>query len=721
MNTQQTELIANQFFAEQAVFAERNGIFTSTDRIAAAYETRSLIGAVTDSQGPGGETLPHDLRQYARNCRAEFRDAIGVNEYRFATASGTGAMYGDYKGQLCIPYRHHMQIDPVLAYKGAQLTGDCVSWSKRSMRDHARCFDIGHLNEAEEYVKRSATADLYSMRGHTGAGASPSRIALAATKIGILLEMPVESASGEVWDFSDYKSYYKLGMQYGRTGFPRWIYEANAAYGPKQVAEIDTEEELLTALWNGCGVGIGSMIGVSKTGGKDGVKFLSSLSGSWAHDMAVCFSRDTEILTQEGWKPIDQAGLNDEFATLNPDSHELEWQRASHMHAVPFQGDMLHFKKRGLDFMVTPDHRMYGIKQCRTHAHGTVTDATPDKFEFSFASDVSPSFRAKRTAKWVGAEIVAHELPRGTRVPMDVWLEFLGYYLSEGSTFYIKKMRNRKRVLVDGTVVHEKKKSIVNRVSISQRKEEGVEIIGQLLEKLPFRFRRVTDRWDCDWVELYEELARLGKSYEKNIPDYVWDCSERQLRILFEAMCVGDGSKNAKGEWIAYHTSSPSMAGDFQRLLLQIGKSGKVANNGITGFAVRDSYTVSIRGSHDLAMVGKPDRVPYDDTVFCPTTKNGVVYVRRNGKAAWCGNCGYDDTRKYHRETIIIWDQSWGIWNHIKASDWPVEYGPMPEGAFALTLTDTMKAVRGGECHALSDSVGFRPRRQATLGAAGLI
>ncbi|MEL7336965.1 MAG: hypothetical protein AAFN70_12260 [Planctomycetota bacterium] len=82
---------------------------------------------------------------------------------------------------------------------------------------------------------------------------------------------------------------------------------------------------------------------------------------------------------------------------------------------------------------------------------------------------------------------------------------------------------------------------------------------------------------------------------------------------------------------------------------------------------------------------------------------------------------GFDDSRQHCSETIILWDQSWGRWNHIKSSDWPDEYGPMPEGAFALTLSDTMRAVRGGECHALSDSHGFRPRRQATLGAEGLV
>lgn len=294
---------AHEFFAAQANWIESRGVFRSTESTELAYSHGDVIGAVTDS-----ELLPHDLRQYARNCRDEFRDVVGRNEYQFATALGTGSLYSDWQGQICTPYTAHLKLDPRMAYRGRQLTGDCVSWAKRSSRDAARCFDIVELQQLEEYVKRSATADLYAMRGHTGEGASPSRIALAATKIGILLETPVTSPDGETWDFSEYDKYYKIGMQHGRTGLPQWIYDLNADYGPKQVAEINTEEELLTALWNGCGVSVGSQIGVSNTGGKDGVSFLSDLQGSWAHDMHIAgfddskqYHRETLVIWDQSW------------------------------------------------------------------------------------------------------------------------------------------------------------------------------------------------------------------------------------------------------------------------------------------------------------------------------------------------------------------------------------------------------------------------------------
>lgn len=302
-NAASVEMMAMEFFQHQSGMIENAGLCDSPSSIADAYNTGRIIGAAIDD----GQ-LPMAVRKYARLCQDEFKAELGPNEYRFESASGTGSLYGDYQGQLCTPFSHYLNLDTRMAYVGNQLTGDCVSWAKRTARDHARCFDIGAKHANFDYVKRSATADLYSMRGHTNAGASPSRIALAATKIGILLEGPVTSPDGKVWDFSDYRSYYKIGMEYGRTGLPSWIFDLNREFGPKQCAVVRTPEELMAALWNGCGVSVGSMIGVSKTGGKDGVPFLSALSGSWAHDMAIIgfddrkkYHRETLIIWDQSW------------------------------------------------------------------------------------------------------------------------------------------------------------------------------------------------------------------------------------------------------------------------------------------------------------------------------------------------------------------------------------------------------------------------------------
>ncbi|MCC6212804.1 MAG: NAD-dependent epimerase/dehydratase family protein, partial [Burkholderiales bacterium] len=52
-----------------------------------------------------------------------------------------------------------------------------------------------------------------------------------------------------------------------------------------------------------------------------------------------------------------------------------------------------------------------------------------------------------------------------------------------------------------------------------------------------------------------------------------------------------------------------------------------------------------------------PERLRYAGTVHCVEVENGVICVRRNGRAAWCGNC-YDEGKRcaetlffdYHRQ-----------------------------------------------------------------------
>jgi hypothetical protein len=40
----------------------------------------------------------------------------------------------------------------------------------------------------------------------------------------------------------------------------------------------------------------------------------------------------------------------------------------------------------------------------------------------------------------------------------------------------------------------------------------------------------------------------------------------------------------------------------------------------------------------DYHWLPKPNRVEYHGTVHCVAVPNGIVYIRRNGKAAWCGD-----------------------------------------------------------------------------------
>ncbi len=96
----------------------------------------------------------------------------------------------------------------------------------------------------------------------------------------------------------------------------------------------------------------------------------------------------------------------------------------------------------------------------------------------------------------------------------------------------------------------------------------------------------------------------------------------------------------------------------------------------------------------------------------------GSPLSRKSGSWAHCmGLVGFDDTPEAHElvkaqlgydDAIIFWDQSWGNWN--KVINIPDSWQPWGEGMFALSLRDTMSAIRNGECMVFSAIDGFEAR-----------
>ncbi len=83
------------------------------------------------------------------------------------------------------------------------------------------------------------------------------------------------------------------------------------------------------------------------------VNFIYTLQGE-------CYSDDTEVLTDNGWKLFkDMDKENDKVHTLNPATKEIEIQRPVNYFEFENNGKgMIHFKNDETDLLVTPNHNM---------------------------------------------------------------------------------------------------------------------------------------------------------------------------------------------------------------------------------------------------------------------------------------------------------------------------------------------------------------------------
>ena len=127
--------------------------------------------------------------------------------------------------------------------------------------------------------------------------------------------------------------------------------------------------------------------------------------------------------------------------------------------------------------------------------------------------------------------------------------------------------------------------------------------------------------------QVYEYLKQFGHSKDKFIPKEIKMLPPDLLKILLDAMMLGDGYLNS------YSTSSKRLADDVQEIAMKLGKGATISKNKRTGV-----YTVNITNGEVCVIKKSMTWEDYDGYVYCVQVPNHLLYVRRKGKACWCGN-----------------------------------------------------------------------------------
>lgn len=259
-----------------------DNLLIPTPDLVRGYQTGKIIGAYIDS-----DRLPSHIRKLARYQQDAFKRE--APHPLFETAPKKGWKAGEWKGKRAFLWHFWLKADPEKALWGAQVTGDCVSWGERCKQDIRRCVEFLLKGEREVYLRRQATCLLYSGRGHTGQGASPSGIANWALRCGILLEDPAfKDSTGKAWDFSDYQTYVRHGMSYGRGGMPQAVIDVTSKNKVLGQSLVRDTEQLCDLLYNGYAVSKGFSLGTASSGNP-----VSRISGTTAHQTCIVGFDDT--------------------------------------------------------------------------------------------------------------------------------------------------------------------------------------------------------------------------------------------------------------------------------------------------------------------------------------------------------------------------------------------------------------------------------------------
>lgn len=369
-----------------------------------------------------------------------------------------------------------------------------------------------------------------------------------------------------------------------------------------------------------------------------------------------CYDKNTRVLTSKGLRYFYEITKNDEIATLSKDG-SLEWQNPTGIFEYEHEGDMVLIDQRTINLCVTKNHNVYFRNRARKNSSFCLSsiedvlkkndyqqiqfkrDCTWHCIDFdkksiepqgelveeyaSFIRNEPFSVSERTRRRWIKKTCK----PRAFNLPLEfdskLWVQFLGWYLSEGST---QK----------------------NTVVISEKsKEHHDEIIGMFESMGLLAHKDKYGNIKTVHASLSSYLKKFGKAHQKFIPREIKDLPPIKLKILLSALMKGDGHiKN--GKYRHYKTVSKQLAHDVLEIGLKCGygvtiSEYKPANGGfvngrqITGR--HNSYRIGFSYSKLTPRLSKePKIIHYVGKIYCLEVPNHVIFVERNGKTCWCGN-----------------------------------------------------------------------------------
>lgn len=340
-----------------------------------------------------------------------------------------------------------------------------------------------------------------------------------------------------------------------------------------------------------------------------------------------CYTPNAMVLTDNGWKFIKDVSNSDKVLSLNPNTREIEYVGIVAKQAFPYQGEIVRFRNRSLDCAVTADHRMVYL----------------GKFDKGIKYKSAIEFNKSAGAFYRGCEYNADDITyiniNGEIISFDLFCEFMGYWLS------------------DGSLMHD------HQVAISQRKgEPAYDCVLRCISNLGYKPFICKDVIVFNSSKLNSYLKQFGTCKNKFIPKEIFGASKRQISIFLDAFVKCDGyirkPKSFTGSHghifkgvnmeRSYFTTSEKIYAGLCELLLKIGKRPSITKRPPKVAVKRDGSLIKgnynlyiIRECHSLtSTVFVKTQERYSGMVYDLTLeRNHIMYIQQNGKCYWGSNC----------------------------------------------------------------------------------
>jgi len=328
-----------------------------------------------------------------------------------------------------------------------------------------------------------------------------------------------------------------------------------------------------------------------------------------------CYSEDTEVLTNKGWKYFYELEGDELVLTLNKD-FEAEYKPIERIQKYPYFGKMIGFNHREINLLVTPEHKMFVGRHF--HRNGKRIGLRWETLEAEKMLGWW-DFYLTRQVNWKGR--TDHITVSWKK---DEWfLKFLGAYLGDGSSYV-----NKGGYLIKLAVVSKERKREVFR-----------EILTKLSYLFNFKLQETEYGFSFYCKDIFHVVNPLGHAKDKYIPREFLLLPPEYLQHIWYGLLNSDGTLTTE----TYTTSSKMLADDVQELIFKMGFASIVRKTKQRTKDGKEFIAYKIRKTNNTQHKLKPWQMftmYYKGFVYDLTAKdNHVIFVRRNGRPVWSGNC----------------------------------------------------------------------------------
>ena len=349
-------------------------------------------------------------------------------------------------------------------------------------------------------------------------------------------------------------------------------------------------------------------------------------------------SKDTEILTNNGWKKIDNISYKDKCFSFNVDKKEIEIVDIDNIIKEKRNEELINIKNKHIDLLITDDHNLLIKKNNNKYKNKHLKDFSKSKYH----NELKKEFYLEQAKNIYNKRI---------NIPISGVVD-------NNNICNLDYLKLLLIIICDGCINKDVKCNSYD-IFFTLKKQRKIDYLEKLLNNLNIDYSKTycKCREKKGQYNVYRINILGGKKIKepivnmitlnKIIPSFFINLSTFYKQELLKTYCFFDGYFDKNNKDNLHITSINKKNIDILQIMAITSNSraiiSKYNNSKGTFNTVNDIYKLHITLNKQYERITENinySKIKYNDFVWCISNINKTIIVRRNGKVAIVGNCG---------------------------------------------------------------------------------